>query len=147
MTSPTHPASRAGRYAPVVWALAITAWTVPTLLAEDQLAASESPRLEKAAILPIQGEITDVMATSLERRIEDAREQGAKVIVFDMDTPGGLVTSSIAVADLIKNVTGVKTVAWVNPNAHSGGSIIAVACDEIVMARSSRMGDSQVIMG
>ena len=41
----------------------------------------------------------------------------------------------------------VTTVAWVNPKAISVGSLVAMACDEIVMARSSSMGDSQVIMG
>ena len=100
-----------------------------------------------AAILPLHGEITDVTVESLKRRIAVARGQGAKIIILDMDTPGGLVTSSIAVADLIRNLTDVKTVAWVNPNAHSGGALVAMACDEIVMARSSRIGDSQVIMG
>ncbi len=100
-----------------------------------------------AAILPLQGEITDVTAESIKRRIDAATKHGAKIIILDMDTPGGLVTSSIAIADLIRNLNGVKTVAWVNPDAMSGGSLVAVACDEIVMARSSRMGDSQVIMG
>jgi membrane-bound serine protease (ClpP class) len=100
-----------------------------------------------AAILPLQDEITDVTVESLRRRIAVARAQGAKLIILDMDTPGGLVTSSIAVADLIRSLTDVKTVAWVNPNAHSGGALVAMACDEIVMARSSRIGDSQVIMG
>src|SRR3989304_10127604 len=100
-----------------------------------------------AAILPLHGDITDLTVESLKRRIDVARNQGAKIIILDMDTPGGLVTSSIAVADLIRNLTDVKTVAWVNPNAHSGGALVAMACDEIVMARSSRIGDSQVIMG
>jgi membrane-bound serine protease (ClpP class) len=100
-----------------------------------------------AAILPLQGEITDVTAQSIKRRIDAATRQGAKTIILDMDTPGGLVTSSIAIADLMRNLSDVKTVAWVNPDAMSGGSLVAVACDEIVMARSSRMGDSQVIMG
>jgi len=100
-----------------------------------------------AVILPIHGMITDVTVESLERRIEQAKTMGAKVIVLDMDTPGGLVTSSIAIADLVRELTDIKTVAWVNPNAHSGGSLVAVACDEIVMSRSSRIGDSQVIMG
>ena len=100
-----------------------------------------------AALLRIHGMLTDVTVESLRRRIEQAKEQGASVIVLDMDTPGGLVTSSIALADLIRELTDVKTVAWVNPNAHSGGSLVAVACDEMVMARSSRIGDSQVIMG
>ncbi len=102
---------------------------------------------QTAAVLAFEGEITDVMAASLKRRIEAAQRRGVDVIVFDMDTPGGLVTSSIAIADMIRELTNIKTVAWVNPNAHSGGSIVAVACDEIVMTRSSRMGDSQVIMG
>lgn len=98
-----------------------------------------------AAILPLRQEITDITVESLRRRIELAREKGVDIIIFDMDTPGGLVTSSIAIADMIKNLSDTKTVVWVNPNAHSGGAIVAVAADEIVMARSSRMGDSQVI--
>ena len=104
------------------------------------------------AVIELHGEITDIMATSIKRRLDEAVAQGATTIVFEMDTPGGLVTSSIAIADMIKNLrhqTGdddIKTIAWVNTNAHSGGSIVAIACDEIVMAPSSRMGDAQVIM-
>ncbi len=109
--------------------------------------SEDTDKTGTAAILSIKGMLTDVTVESLKRRIEQARTQGAKVIVFDMDTPGGLVTSSIAIADLIRELSDIKTVAWVNPNAHSGGSLVAVACDEIVMARSSRIGDSQVIMG
>jgi len=99
------------------------------------------------AIVPIEGPIAPVMVYSVERRMKEAKERGATTIIFDLDTPGGLVTSSIEIADLIKNLPDIRTVAWVNPNAHSGGAIIAVACDEIVMARSSRIGDAQVIMG
>ncbi len=119
----------------------------PMAVSADPTGDAASTQGDKGAILPITGAITDVTVESLKRRIEDAREQGATVIIFDMDTPGGLVTSSIAVADLIKNLSDIKTVTWVNPDAYSGGTIIAVACDEIVMARSSRIGDSQVIMG
>lgn len=118
-----------------------------TVVADEVAPATDVPGHATAAILPLEGVITDVMAQSLERRIEQARQKGAGIIIFDMDTPGGLVTSSIAIADLIRELVDVKTVAWVNPNAHSGGSLVAVACDEIVMTRSSRMGDSQVIMG
>jgi len=124
----------------VLLALAIT----PAQAAPDDVA---KPGGLSAAILPLHGDIDPVMVFSLGRRIEEARNQGVEVIVFDMDTPGGLVTSSIEIADLIKNLPDIKTVAWVNPNAHSGGAIVAVACSEIVMARSSRIGDAQVIMG
>lgn len=108
--------------------------------------APRDKRPSPAAVLELHGEINDVMVESLERRIETAKERGAKTIIFDMDTPGGLVTSSIAIADLIRHLDDIHTVAWVNPNAHSGGSIVAVSADEIVMSRSSRMGDAQVIM-
>ena len=100
----------------------------------------------KAAILTVHDAITDVMRDSLERRVNEAREQGATVIVFELNTPGGLVTSALSIGDLIKNLPDIKTVAWVNTEAHSGGAMLAVACDEIVMARSSRIGDSQVIL-
>ena len=134
------------------WNLGVSAQTnEPTTTPADAvsgLVELEVPaEMHKAAVLQLQGEITDVMGTSLKRRIDQAVADGVDVIVFDMDTPGGLVTSSIDIADMIRELTKVKTVAWVNPNAHSGGSIVAVACDEIVMTRSSRMGDSQVIMG
>ena len=119
----------------------LAAWAGSAVVARAESASS------KAVIIPIGREITDITVESVKRRIEQALEQQADVLVFELDTPGGLVTSSIAIADAIKNLSGVKTVAWVNPNAHSGGAIVAVACEEIVMARSSRIGDSQVIMG
>ena len=109
--------------------------------------ASASKSGGLGAVLRLEGMITDVTVESLRRRIEQAKTLGVSVIVLDLDTPGGLVTSSIAIADLMRELVDIKTVAWVNPNAHSGGTIVAVSCDEIVMARSSRMGNSQVILG
>lgn len=108
--------------------------------------AKRGERPSPAAVLQLHGEINDVMVDSLKRRIATAKERDAKTIIFDMDTPGGLVTSSIAIADLIRHLDDIHTVAWVNPNAHSGGAIVAVSADEIVMSRSSRIGDAQVIM-
>lgn len=98
-------------------------------------------------IIPIHTAITDVTAESVKRRIEEARGRGATVVILELDTPGGLVSSTFDIADAIRNLTGLKTVAWVNTNAHSGGALVAIACEEIVMARSSRIGDAQVIFG
>ncbi|HNQ22844.1 MAG TPA: NfeD family protein [Phycisphaerae bacterium] len=98
-------------------------------------------------IIPIDGEISNVTAASLTRRVDEARQRNARVIVFDLDTPGGMVTSTLDITHMIRNVTDMKTVAWINPQAYSAGAIIALACNEIVMSRSSTMGDSQVILG
>jgi membrane-bound serine protease (ClpP class) len=114
---------------------------------------SDAPRPEEApvagtgVVIPIHTEITDITADSVRRRLEEARQRGASTVIFELDTPGGLVTSTFDIADQIRNLADLRTVAWVNTNAHSGGALVAIACNEIVMARSSRIGDAQVIMG
>lgn len=120
----------------------------------DEVGPSARPELVAArpsggvgALVPLHGEITDVTTTSLKRRIEQAQAQGANLIVIELNTPGGLVSSTIDIDDEIRGLTDIKTVAWVNPSAYSGGTAVALACDEIVMSRSSRMGDAQVIFG
>ncbi len=99
-----------------------------------------------AVIVPIKGTIDDVMYRSLQRRFAESTHRGAKVIVLELDTPGGMVTSALDICTLIKNASDVKTVAWVRPHAFSAGAMIAVACDEIVMSKSSRIGDCAPIM-
>jgi len=146
MTNRRNPLSLAVGSSLATMAVTLTGLTATLCFGEPQPSVPNATL--SAAILPLHDEITDVTVDSLRRRIDLARKQGALMIIFDMDTPGGLVTSSIAIADLIRSLPNeVRTVAWVNPNAHSGGALVAMACDEIVMARSSRIGDSQVIMG
>ncbi len=102
--------------------------------------------VQMAAIIPIKDEINDVTFASMKRRVEKAREAGATIIVFEMDTPGGLVTSALDICNYIKNLTDHKTVAWVHPMAYSAGVMISLSCDEVVMSRSSRMGDCAPII-
>jgi membrane-bound serine protease (ClpP class) len=101
----------------------------------------------KAVIVPIHDEISDVTTESLKRRIDEARASGAKLLVLEMDTPGGLVSSALDICDLIKNTEDLYTVAWVNSQAYSAGSLISAACDEIVMSPASHLGDCGVILG
>ena len=102
--------------------------------------------IQKVAIIPIEDEINDVTFLSLKRRVEQATEDGATLILFEMDTPGGLVTSALDICHYIKNLTDLKTVAWVRPHAYSAGAMISLACDEVIMSSSSRMGDCAPII-
>jgi len=99
------------------------------------------------AIIKIEGEISDVTTESVRRRVEAARDNGAKVIVFEMNTPGGAVSAALDICNLIKNLHDIHTVAWVNTDAYSAGSMISLACDEIVMTGASVLGDCGVILG
>ena len=99
---------------------------------------------DRIAVLTIEGAITAVTSRSFSRRLAYAVDQGAEVIVVDLDTPGGEVGAVLEITAEIKNL-GLHTTAWVNPTAYSGGAIIALACDEIVLSPGATMGDAAVI--
>jgi membrane-bound serine protease (ClpP class) len=103
-------------------------------------AASEAEG-KRVFVLPVRGMISDVMLESMQRRVEQAHEEGVDVVVFEMDTWGGLVTSALNICDYIKSLDDVHTIAWVNPKAISAGAMISVACDEIVVGNRARFGD------
>jgi len=101
----------------------------------------------KGAVIPIRGVIDDIMRDSVERRLTEAQTAGARVIIFEMDTPGGMVTSALSICQLIKVLPrDVRTVAWVHPRAYSAGAMISVACNEIWMSEGASIGDCAPIM-
>lgn len=103
-------------------------------------AAAQAQSAAKGAIIPIRGVIDDVMRDSIERRIEEAQDAGVATLIFEMDTPGGVVTSALDIFRLIERADA-RTVAWVNPEAYSAGALISVACDEIWMSTGAAIGD------
>jgi len=102
----------------------------------------------RAAIVPIHGTIDDVLRRSVERRVRLARQRGANLIIFEMDTPGGLVTSALDLAGFIKRLPeqGVRTVAWVNDQAYSAGALLSVAAQQIYVSSTASIGDCAPIM-
>lgn len=121
-------------------------WRNDALSERDPQPGKTDRVYSRAAIVTVHREINDVTLASLTRRFEAARKEGIDLIVLELDTPGGYLSAALDIAHMIENTRDMTTVAWINPQAHSAGSMIAVACHEIVMAPSSTMGDSQVIM-
>ncbi len=117
---------------------------------ESETAEPASADAPKVAIVTLHDDmIDDVTTFSLKRRAERAIDDGANIIVLELDTPGGMVSSSVDIAKYLRNLSenrGIKTVAWVHDEAISGGTMIAMACDEIIMSRSSTLGDCGVII-
>lgn len=103
------------------------------------------PAGAKIAVIPVEGMIYGFTYDSMQRRVDRAINQGADLIVFELDTPGGTVSSAMDISSYI-NTIPVPTVAWVNREAFSAGILIASACDEIVMAKSSLTGDCAPIV-
>src|SRR5688572_14695508 len=99
------------------------------------------------AVLTVHGMIDHVTLASLERRMKQARSDGADAIVLDIDTLGGEMTATLDICNLLKdrNDTPPNVVAWIHPKAYSAGTIIALACREIVVAPGSTFGDAAPI--
>lgn len=102
-------------------------------------------QIDNLAVITIEGAITAVTAKSFERRFNAAMEGGAGGIIVEIDSPGGEVGAVLEITHLIKTAS-VPTIAWINDSAYSGGAIIAIACDEIVLANGATMGDAAPIM-
>lgn len=97
---------------------------------------------DRVVIIPIDRPIDAWVARSVERRIAEAEAVGADAIVFELDTPGGEVGAVLRITTAIKSSSITNTVAWVHPNAYSGGAVIALACREIVVSSPSALGDA-----
>lgn len=113
--------------------------------AQQPAAIPAARQAQNVAVISIDRQIDAVMARSVQRRIDLAAEEGADAIVFDLDTPGGEVGAVLEICNAIKSSPIVNTVAWVNPDAYSGGALIALACREIVVNDPASMGDAAPI--
>lgn len=96
------------------------------------------------AVITVEGPINGVTNISFKRRLNAAIDAGADAVVVELNTPGGEVMAVIEMCKAIKSC-GKHTIAWVRPDAYSGGAILALACKEIVVAPGATMGDAAVI--
>lgn len=94
-----------------------------------------------AAIVVVRGEIDDFNKRSVEKRFEEARAIGAKTIILQINTYGGLVTSGLEISQFLKRQSDLHVIAYVDEKAISAGAMIALACNEIVMQPGSKLGD------
>lgn len=109
------------------------------------VAVPAARQARNVAVITIDREIDRIMARSVERRMRLAEDAGADAIVFRLDTPGGDLLATLAICRRIKNSKIANTVAWIDPQAYSGGAVIALACREIVVADPAVMGDAAIV--
>ena len=100
-----------------------------------------------AAVVQFSGEVNDYSADVFEHHVAAAKSAGAKTILLELDTPGGAVVAALRMSQFIKQQRAdVRFVAVVHGIALSAGSMIAVACDRIVMEPASLLGDCAPIV-
>lgn len=105
---------------------------------------SGNANADKVYIVPLQDEVEKGLSNFLKRAIATAEKDGAKAIVFDINTPGGAVDAADEIGEIFAN-TELKTVAFVNNRALSAGAFISLNADEIYMVPGATMGAAAVI--
>lgn len=91
-------------------------------------------------------EIGPVTWRITQQAFEQAKESGAKLILIEMNTYGGMVNFADSIRTKILN-SPVKTAVFINHNAASAGALIALACDAIYMANGASIGAASVVSG
>ncbi len=74
-------------------------------------------------------------------RLAKAQQAGADLVIIEIDSPGGLKTVSLDLAELLRDVDWAYTLAYIPREAISGGALVALGCDEIAGSPTMRMGD------
>ncbi|PWA12472.1 hypothetical protein DCC39_05515 [Pueribacillus theae] len=98
----------------------------------------------KVYFIPVEQEVERGLEAFLRRSLEDAKTQGASHVVFEVNTPGGLVQAAGNIAKLLRE-SDIPTTAYIKKDALSAGAYISLNAGQIVMAPGSRMGAAAVI--
>jgi membrane-bound serine protease (ClpP class) len=129
---------------------AVAVWLVvamiPSLVSAQTRPTSRPAVAVKAAVVALHGQINEFNQNAFIRHFNQAKTAGATVIIVDIDTNGGLVTAALDISHFLKRQDDVHTIAYIDNKAYSAGSLISLACNEIVMAPSASLGDCAPIV-
>jgi membrane-bound serine protease (ClpP class) len=106
--------------------------------------AAASSRKKDVALIRIKEPITPLLESFLIRQIDRCEQMGKTMIIFEITSPGGYLSSTIRLANRITdlNPEKVRTVAYIPRQALSGAAIISLACDEIYLRPGALIGDA-----
>lgn len=94
------------------------------------------------SVVTVKGAINPVVADYLQLNLQESARRGDRLVLMEMDTPGGLDS---AMRDIVKDILAspVPVAVFVAPSggrAASAGAIIALAADVCAMAPGTNIG-------
>ena len=121
-------------------------WVALALWLVSPVGAQEAPHVD---LLEIKGPVTPVMISYIARGIETAEQDGAEVLIVQLDTPGGQVDLMGEVVRTILDAQVPVAVYVYPPGAYaaSAGTLITLAGHVAAMAPGTTIGAASPVGG
>ncbi|ASJ53039.1 serine protease [Brevibacillus formosus] len=102
-------------------------------------ASTTAKTYQKAVWIPVDSTIERGLESFLHRAIADAQKQQADLVILHINTPGGEVNAADQIGQLIRQAP-MHVIAYIDNQAFSAGTYIALNANEIIMTPGSSMG-------
>jgi membrane-bound serine protease (ClpP class) len=96
-------------------------------------------------VVPLRGEVSPSLLMFLRRAEKAAENNGAAAIIFEMNTYGGRLDTAEEITSVLNHAT-IPTYTFINSNAGSAGSLIALATQHIYMTPVSAIGAAAPVL-
>jgi membrane-bound serine protease (ClpP class) len=140
-TKTVSPAQKAARYLAII--SIFLAFLPFFAFARDGVSDQSRPIV---VFIPLDKEVDEGLLDSVKRRVFEAEALDPSLIVFKIDTYGGLATAAMEITDAIGAVEEPKTVAYVPLKAYSAGAMISMGAREIVLGPLASIGDAAPVI-
>src|SRR6476469_1998897 len=107
--------------------------------------AREVVRKGDTVVVALSGEISPPLHLFLRRAVKAAENAGAGALIVDMNTYGGRLDAAADICEVL-NRTTIPTYTFINTNAGSAGSLIALATRHIYMSPVSAIGAAAPVL-
>ncbi|MFC1987135.1 nodulation protein NfeD [Chloroflexota bacterium] len=100
-------------------------------------------------VLHVEGTIVPIVADYIDRGISEAEDKNVNVVIIELNTPGGLLTSTERIVQRIMNAD-VPVVVYVSPQgawAASAGTFITLSAHIAAMTPSTTIGAAHPVSG
>jgi len=125
------------RHGTVMKAAVILLWAAAVVAPQ---AGADPPQAPRVHLITVRDAIHPVTAGYIERALREAGDQRAALVVLQLETPGGLVSSTEQIIEAIKSSPAPVAVYVSSSKAASAGFLITLASDYAAMAPGTRIG-------
>lgn len=112
---------------------------------DDSVPDATRPRPEKfanPAVIEFKGAIDRKLGIYFNNRMATAEKSGVDLLIIEIDSPGGEKLESLRMARMLRDCQWAYTVAIISNEAMSGGALVSLGCDEILIDPNGKFGDA-----